>query len=418
MRHTKHQTRRVTPGIFSSLLVTGFAPRVLIDLISMVANESEHLKLAPKEFEKDKAFATAMHGDGHQSGYRALVGKDREAHSAAFDGYFRHWDNKDAVTQTDADKQERLEDYSALTKHYYNLVTDFYEYGWGSSFHFSRYYKGESFRQATARHEHYLAYKMNIQPDDHVLDVGCGVGGPAREIARFANCKITGLNNNDYQISRANHWAEKNNMADRLKFVKGDFMQMDFADATFDRVYAIEATVHAPVLEGVYGEIYRVLKPGGTFGVYEWVLTDKFDENNSRHREIAYGIEIGDGIPKMYGEKVARQALKNVGFEVVHEQDLANVGDDIPWWYPLSGDWRYVQSLGDLFTFARTSTIGRWLTTQGTGLLEKAGVAPKGSKKVTEALEQAAVHLTNGGREQIFTPMLLFICKKPEEGRQ
>lgn len=379
----------------------------------MSSVDEPKVKLAPKEYEKDKAFAKAMYGDAKTGGFRAVVGKNRDAHEAAVDGYFKHWDNRDAETQTEEDKQNRLNDYSTLTKHYYNLVTDFYEYGWGSSFHFSRYYKGEPFRQATARHEHYLASKTGIQPGDNVLDVGCGVGGPAREIARFTGCNITGVNNNDYQIARGNNWAEKNGMANQLKFVKGDFMQLDFPDNSFDRVYAIEATVHAPTLEGVYSEIYRVLKPGGTFGVYEWVLTDKFDESNPYHREIAYGIEIGDGIPKMYSEKVARQALKNVGFEVEIEEDLADKGDDIPWYYPLAGDWGYVQSLGDLFTFARTSTFGRWVTTQGTSLLEKAGVAPKGSRKVTEALEQAAIHLVNGGREGVFTPMLLFVCKKP-----
>jgi sterol 24-C-methyltransferase len=43
-----------------------------------------------------------------------------------------------------------------------------------------------------------------------------------------------------------------------------------FPDNSFDAAYAMEATVHAPSLEGVYSEIFRVLKPGGTFGVYEW----------------------------------------------------------------------------------------------------------------------------------------------------
>lgn len=371
------------------------------------------IKLAPKDFQKDADFARAMHGDASKEGIRAFVGKDRDAHGAAFEGYFKHWE-RDAKTQTAEDEQQRLEDYSALTKHYYNLVTDFYEYGWGSSFHFSRYYKGEPFRQAGARHEHYLAASMGIKPGMKVLDVGCGIGGPAREIARFTGCQIVGLNNNDYQIARANNWAEKNKMSDQLQFVKGDFMQMDFEDASFDAVYAIEATVHAPKLEGVYGEIYRVLKPGGTFGVYEWVLTDKFDEENAYHREVAYGIEIGDGIPKMYKREVAEVALQKVGFKIELETDLADCGDDIPWWYPLSGDWRYVQTFGDLLTFLRTSTLGRWATTQGTGLLEKLGIAPQGSRKVTEALEQAAVHLVNGGRDSLFTPMLLFVCKKPE----
>jgi len=57
-----------------------------------------------------------------------------------------------------------------------------------------------------------------------VLDVGCGVGGPAREIAKFAGVNITGLNNNDYQIERATRYAKLDGLEDQVKFVKGDFM--------------------------------------------------------------------------------------------------------------------------------------------------------------------------------------------------
>lgn len=52
------------------------------------------------------------------------------------------------------------------------------------------------------RHEHYLALKLQLKKDDRVLDVGCGIGGPLREICKFTGAKITGLNNNAYQISR------------------------------------------------------------------------------------------------------------------------------------------------------------------------------------------------------------------------
>ncbi len=57
-----------------------------------------------------------------------------------------------------------------------------------------------------------------------VLDVGCGVGGPAREIARFANVNIVGLNNNDYQIERATNYAARYGMSNQLSYTKGDFM--------------------------------------------------------------------------------------------------------------------------------------------------------------------------------------------------
>jgi sterol 24-C-methyltransferase len=57
-----------------------------------------------------------------------------------------------------------------------------------------------------------------------VLDVGCGVGGPAREIAKFVDVHITGLNINDYQTERAIRAAATHGLTNQLEFVKGDFM--------------------------------------------------------------------------------------------------------------------------------------------------------------------------------------------------
>ena len=65
---------------------------------------------------------------------------------------------------------------------------------------------------------------MGLQQGMRVLDVGCGVGGPAREIAKFTDATIVGLNNNDYQIERAQRYALKEGLAHRLSFTKGDFM--------------------------------------------------------------------------------------------------------------------------------------------------------------------------------------------------
>lgn len=107
---------------------------------------------------------------------------------------------------------------------YYDIGTDLYEYGWGQSLHFCRFGYGEGFLQAIARHEHYLAAKIGIKAEDQVLDVGCGVGGPARQIAKFTGAHITGLNNNDYQIDRATLYAQKEGLAEQVHFVKGDFM--------------------------------------------------------------------------------------------------------------------------------------------------------------------------------------------------
>lgn len=56
---------------------------------------------------------------------------------------------------------------------YYDLATDFYEWGWGQSFHFALRYKGENFHASIARSEYWLALQMALKPGMRVLDVGC-----------------------------------------------------------------------------------------------------------------------------------------------------------------------------------------------------------------------------------------------------
>ncbi|KAI1658750.1 S-adenosyl-L-methionine-dependent methyltransferase [Daldinia decipiens] len=378
------------------------------------------IELEKQDRARDAAFNKAMHGETAQAtgGFRAMIGKGgkgTDAQRAAVDEYFKHWDNKDAKDETEEDRAKRTAEYATLTRHYYNLATDFYEYGWGQSFHFCRYSLGENFYQAIARHEHYLAHQIGIKEGMKVLDVGCGVGGPAREIAKFTGCHITGLNNNDYQIQRATHYAAKDGLSNQLKFVKGDFMQMDFPDNSFDAVYAIEATVHAPKLEGVYSEIFRVLKPGGVFGVYEWLMTDDYDNNNLEHREIRLGIEQGDGISNMVKISEGLEAMKIAGFDLLHHEDLADRPDPIPWYWPLAGDWKYMQSVFDTFTIARMTWWGRMLAHNFAALLELTRLAPAGTKKTADSLARAGDCLVAGGAKHLFTPMYLMVGKKPEQ---
>ncbi|CAG8268853.1 unnamed protein product [Penicillium olsonii] len=372
--------------------------------------------LEREDLKRDAEFNKALHGKSAKArgGLSAMRGKDAAAQKAAVDEYFKHWDNKEHVNETDADREARRSEYATLTRHYYNLVTDFYEYGWGASFHFCRFAHGEPFLQAIARHEHYLAKEIGIQKDMKVLDVGCGVGGPAREIAKFTGAHITGLNNNDYQIDRAIHYAESQGLADNLAFVKSDFMQMKFPDNTFDVVYAIEATVHAPELVDVYREIYRVLKPGGTFGVYEWLMTDDYDNDNLEHRRIRLGIEQGDGISNMVTVSEGLQAFQDAGFQMVHHEDLATRPDATPWYYPIAGSFKHMGSAWDLFTIARMTWWGRGLAHRMFGLGETVGVLPKGSQKTADSMALAADCLVKGGQQKLFTPMYLMVGKKPE----
>ncbi|KAI5794387.1 S-adenosyl-L-methionine-dependent methyltransferase [Peziza echinospora] len=372
------------------------------------------IALEAQDRSRDANFSKAMHGSTAKSGaLSAMLGKDKKAHSAAVDEYFSFWDGKGAGQETAADMAERREKYATLTRQYYNLATDLYENAWGHSFHFCRFYEGEPFAQAIARHEHYLAHKMGITEGATVLDVGCGIGGPAREICRFTGANIVGLNNNDYQIERATHHSEVAGLGHKMKYVKGDFMQMDFPENTFDYVYAIEATVHAPSLEGIYGQIYKVLKPGGTFGVYEWLMSDEYDASNPEHRAICHGIEVGDGISNMVKISEALRAMKAVGFEIEFNEDLALRGDKVPWYYPIAGEVKYTRTLADVFTIFRMTRLGRAAAHKLIGLMEMVGIAPGGTQKTADHLAVAADALVAGAKLNLFTPMYLMVCKKP-----
>ncbi|KAK1765096.1 sterol 24-C-methyltransferase erg-4 [Phialemonium atrogriseum] len=376
---------------------------------------SSSKSLEQEDHQRDAAFNKALHGKSAEAtgGIKAMFAKDKEAKQLAVDEYFKHFDNKTAAEETEADREARTKEYATLTRHYYNLATDLYEYGWGQSFHFCRFSHGETFYQAIARHEHYLAAQIGIKPGMKVLDVGCGVGGPAREIAKFTDAHITGLNNNDYQIDRATQYAVKEGLSKQLKFVKGDFMQMSFPDNSFDAVYAIEATVHAPKLEGVYGEIFRVLKPGGVFGVYEWLMTDNYDNDDVEHRKIRLDIELGNGISNMVPISEGVSAMKNVGFELLHHEDLADRPDPMPWYWPIAGEMRYMQSYMDLFTILRMTHWGRRMMHNVAGVLEFVGIAPKGTKKTADSLATGADGLVAGAQRKLFTPMYLMVGRKP-----
>ncbi len=166
-------------------------------------------------------------------------------------------------------------------------------------------------------------------------------------------------------------------------------------------VYAIEATVHAPSWEGVYGEIFKVLKPGGVFGVYEWAMTDKWDPSIPEHKAIAHQIELGNGIPEMRPLRLAREALKTVGFQIEHEEDLAERPDEVPWYYPLEGDISKAQTFWDYFTVWRMSWSGQLVSHNAIRVMELFGLVPKGTHDVGESLKVAGESLVVSGQKKV-----------------
>lgn len=307
-----------------------------------------------------------------------------------------------------AEEEERKDNCTEMVHKYYDLVTSFYEFGWGESFHFAPRWKGESLRESMKRYEHFIALQLGLKSGQKVLDVGCGVGGPLREIARFSSASVTGVNNNEYQITRGKELNRIAGVDKTCNFVNADFMKMPFPDNSFDAVYAIEATCHAPDAYGIYKEIYRVLKPGQCFAAYEWCMTDAFDPNNQEHKKIKAEIEIGGGLPDIRLMRQCLEALKQAGFEVIWEKDRA-ADSPLPWYLPLD------ISHFSLSSFRLTS-VGRFVTRNMVKALEFVGLAPKGSRRVHDLLERLAAALVAAGRKEIFTPMYFFLVRKPQHG--
>ncbi|NOY94222.1 MAG: methyltransferase domain-containing protein [Deltaproteobacteria bacterium] len=303
---------------------------------------------------------------------------------------------------------KRRENYTTLVNQYYDLATDFYEFGWGQSFHFATRRGKESFTESLARHERYLADAISLRPGMEAIDLGCGVGGPMREIARYSGAQIIGINNNAYQISRGEKHTLRQKMQRLTSFQKADFMQLPFEDASRDGAYTIEASCHAPDKVALFREVLRTLKPGASFAGYEWCLTPLYDAESARHRQIKKDIEEGDGLPDIALTREVDEALREAGFELVEARDVAPESDPFaPWYLPLTGKEMSLRSL------PRTP-LGRTLTNFATRALERVHLAPQGTSEVSSFLNRAADALVAGGETGIFTPMYFFHAKKPE----
>lgn len=316
-----------------------------------------------------------------------------------------------------SDVAERNSEYKSLVNSYYDLATLFYEWGWGQSFHFANRYPNETFAESIRRHEYYLASKLGLSKDSStlkVLDVGCGIGGPMRNICKFTGCDVTGLTLNEYQVNRGNEIVKTQmpEIATKCRSVQGDFMKMPFEGEQYDAAYAIEATCHAPDRVGVYSEIFRVLKPGSIFACYEWCMTDGFDPTNKEHLKMKKQIEEGDGLPDICHTTVCLEAMKKAGFEILHEEDMAEEEYGAKrggkaWNLPLLPSWN---PFTQRFQF---NWLGQFLTKNALKVLEFCFLAPKGTSQTQIMLQKGGIGLGNGGDAKIFTPMYLMVGRVP-----
>lgn len=336
-------------------------------------------------------------------------GEKNENVAATADRFRERFDGNDASVEG------RKAEATTMVNEYYDLVTDFYEYGWGQAFHFAPRYQGESFYEAIARHEYFLALQAGFKPGQKILDLGCGVGGPARNIVRFCGANVVGVNNNEYQIGRARRYDTKFGLNHLLDYKKTDFCNTGFDSNSYDGAYAIEATCHATDKVKCYSEIFRVIKPGSFFVCYEWIITNKYDHSNEEHRRIRHGIELGNSLPTLETAAQVVKAMEDSGFVVEDSFDVcerfeSGPAKNVTWYNPLEGSYTSLNGI-------KATPLGRVVTSTMCIVLEQLRIAPKGAHKTTQILEEAAVNLVKGGQLGIFTPAFFVKARKPLDAK-
>lgn len=130
-----------------------------------------------------------------------------------------------------------------------------------------------SIAEAQNHENEVIAKALELSPSMKILECGCGEGSSANYIAAKYNVEITGIDLLPRNITRAKQTAKKQGNAN--EFLVADYMELPFADNTFDVVYAMETLVHSPDVEALFRGIRRVLKPGGTLVFCEYSMTPR-----------------------------------------------------------------------------------------------------------------------------------------------
>jgi phosphoethanolamine N-methyltransferase len=170
-----------------------------------------------------------------------------------------------------------------------------------------------------------------------VLDIGCGLGGPAFEMAETHGCEVVGTDLEAPLIERAQKAAEARGIADRCTFRQVEAGPLDFPDQSFDIVAASGAVTQIEDKAGIFSECFRVLKPGGYLTCYDWLKSDAPYSDDMYYWFKMEGLTYALGTLEEYDA-----VLRKCGFEDV-------VIEDASAWYQAQVHREYDLIRGDLY---------------------------------------------------------------------
>lgn len=166
-------------------------------------------------------------------------------------------------------------------------------------------------RQAS---EHILG-QLGLTQGQHVLDVGCGLGGSARFAAIRYGCQVTGLDLTEEFVTTGQVLCDWVGLADRVALRQGSAVAMPFEAEAFDAAYMLHVGMNIADKDRLCEEVHRVLRPGASFGIYDLMRKGEGD--------LAYPVPWAQTpeISVVSAPQDYRRALVKVGFTVTNERN-------------------------------------------------------------------------------------------------
>ena len=300
-------------------------------------------------------------------------------------------------------------DYVQTVNEYYDLCSEFMQFGWSESLHFAPLTREESLEESLARHQRLMIEELELREGMVVADIGCGVGGPMRRVARESGARVVCINNNVQQLEKAKRRNVETGLDDMAEYIRCSFMDMSVIEPdSFDAGYAIESTCYAPDKVRAFAEIFRILKPGALLWGQEMCMTEKFNPDHCLHRTIKDELMFGISLKEIATFSEVDRAIEAAGFQIIQASDMDDrEGQGIPWYRPMEG------RSGALRNAFRRTPLGRKALIAGLRIAEVLRFFPKGSAAVVQLMDRTAEAYVAGGKIGIFTPLYCFLARKP-----